>query len=107
MATGNGQQRERRARQGRARRGGRGPTGRASAGRAGATPCSCASAGRRTLRANTSAPTYGVFAPDTATLADVARVAGTRWAIEVGFEAAKQEVGLDEDEARKHTGWYR
>jgi len=50
---------------------------------------------------------YVVFAPASATLADVVRVAGTRWAIESGFEAAKQEVGLDEYEVRKYDGWYR
>ncbi len=50
---------------------------------------------------------YVVFAPKTAMLADVVRVAGTRWAIEAGFEAAKQEVGLDEYEVRQYTGWYR
>lgn len=27
--------------------------------------------------------------------------------IEQGFEAAKQEVGLDEYEVRKYDGWYR
>jgi SRSO17 transposase len=50
---------------------------------------------------------YVVFAPEDATLADVVRVAGARWAIESGFEAAKQEVGLDEYEVRKYAGWYR
>jgi SRSO17 transposase len=50
---------------------------------------------------------YVVFAPETTTLAEVVRVAGTRWAIEAGFEAAKQEVGLDEYELRKYDGWYR
>jgi SRSO17 transposase len=50
---------------------------------------------------------YVVFAPARATLQDVVRVAGTRWAIEQGFEAAKQEVGLDEYEVRKYDGWYR
>jgi SRSO17 transposase len=50
---------------------------------------------------------YVVFAPKRATLQDVVRVAGTRWAIEQGFEAAKQEVGLDEYEVRKYDGWYR
>ena len=48
-----------------------------------------------------------MFAPTRATLQDVARVAGARWAIEQGFEAAKQEVGLDEYEVRKYDGWYR
>ncbi len=50
---------------------------------------------------------YVVFAPKRATLEDVVRVAGTRWAIESSFEAAKQEVGLDEYEVRKYPGWYR
>jgi len=50
---------------------------------------------------------YVVFAPKAATLAEVVHVAGTRWAIESSFEAAKQEVGLDEYEVRKYPGWYR
>jgi SRSO17 transposase len=50
---------------------------------------------------------YVVFAPEAATLHDVVRVAGTRWAIEQGFEAAKQEVGLDEYEVRQYDAWYR
>jgi SRSO17 transposase len=48
-----------------------------------------------------------VFAPQETTLAAVVRVAGTRWTIESGFEAAKGEVGLDEYEVRSWTGWYR
>ena len=35
------------------------------------------------------------------------RVAGSRWTIESGFEAAKGEVALDHDEVRSGTGWYR
>jgi SRSO17 transposase len=50
---------------------------------------------------------YVVFAPRTATLEEVVRVAGARWAIEQGFEAAKQEAGLDEYEVRKYAGWHR
>ena len=50
---------------------------------------------------------YVVFAPEAATLPEVVRVAGARWAIEASFEAAKQEVGLDEYEVRKYAGWYR
>jgi SRSO17 transposase len=48
-----------------------------------------------------------VFAPQHATLAAVVRVAGPRWTIESGFEAAKGEVGLDHYEVRSRTGWYR
>ena len=35
------------------------------------------------------------------------RVAGTRWTVEICFEAAKQEVGLAHYEVRSWTGWYR
>jgi SRSO17 transposase len=48
-----------------------------------------------------------VFAGYGTTLEEVVRVAGTRWTIESGFEAAKGEVGLDHDEVRSWTGWYR
>ena len=40
-------------------------------------------------------------------MAEVARVAGTRWTIESCFEAAKSDVGLDHYEVRSWTGWYR
>jgi SRSO17 transposase len=50
---------------------------------------------------------YVVFAPHDTTLAEIVRVAGTRWTIESCFEAAKSEVGLDHYEVRSWTGWYR
>ncbi len=50
---------------------------------------------------------FVVFAPQETTLEDMVRVAGSRWAIEVTFEAAKGEVGLDQYEVRSWTGWYR
>lgn len=50
---------------------------------------------------------YLVFAPELTTLAKVVNVAGTRWAIETGFEALKSEAGLDDYETRSWTGWYR
>lgn len=50
---------------------------------------------------------YVVFAPHVTPLAEVVRVAGTRWTIEQLFEAAKGEVGLDHYEVRSWTGWYR
>jgi SRSO17 transposase len=34
-------------------------------------------------------------------------VAGTRWAVEEGFQQAKGEVGLDHYEVRRWPGWYR
>jgi SRSO17 transposase len=50
---------------------------------------------------------YIVFAPADTTLPTMVRTAGTRWSIEVGLEAAKGEVGLDEYEVRSFHGWYR
>src|SRR5215213_4004768 len=46
-------------------------------------------------------------APEGTTLARLVRVAGTRWAIENCFEAAKGEAGLDDYEVRSWTGWHR
>ena len=40
-------------------------------------------------------------------LAELVRVAGTRWIIEDAFKEAKGEVGLDHYEVRRWTGWYR
>jgi len=50
---------------------------------------------------------YLTLAPEGTALADLVRVAGTRWTIESCFEAAKGEVGLDEYEVRSWTGWHR
>lgn len=50
---------------------------------------------------------YIVFSPQGATLEELVGVAGSRWAIEICFEAAKQEVGLDQYEVRKWGAWYR
>jgi SRSO17 transposase len=50
---------------------------------------------------------YVVFVPQDTPLAEVVRVAGTRWTIESCFEAAKGEVGLAHYEVRSWTGWYR
>jgi len=50
---------------------------------------------------------YVVFAPEDTALAELVRVAGSRWAIEECLESAKGEVGLDQYEVRKWDGWYR
>lgn len=50
---------------------------------------------------------YRAFAPEATSLAELARVAGQRWAIEESFERAKGSVGLDQYEVRKWAGWYR
>jgi SRSO17 transposase len=62
---------------------------------------------RRSVSTPMELQAYVVFAPQATTLEAVVRVAGSRWTIESGFEAAKGEVGLDHYEVRTWTGWYR
>ena len=50
---------------------------------------------------------YVCFGPAQTPLEELVQVAGTRWAIEEGFEEAKSEVGLDQYEVRKWESWYR
>jgi SRSO17 transposase len=62
---------------------------------------------RRKVDKPTELAYYRVFAPTRASLAEVVKVAGTRWAVEECFETAKGEVGLDQYEVRSWAGWYR
>ena len=62
---------------------------------------------RRSLGETQELAFYLTSAPPGTTLADLVRVAGTRWTIEECFEAAKGEVGLDQYEVRSWTGWHR
>src|SRR3954468_6916422 len=62
---------------------------------------------RRSLADPTDRAYYACFCPAGTPLAALVRVAGTRWAIEEGFESAKGEVGLDHYEVRRWPGWYR
>ena len=50
---------------------------------------------------------YVVFAPRETSLEQMVHVAGMRWRVEVGFEEAKGECGLDEYECRKWAAWHR
>ncbi len=50
---------------------------------------------------------YACFSTGEVSLAELVRVAGTRWIIEDAFKEAKQEVGLDEYEVRRWVGWRR
>ena len=52
-------------------------------------------------------PTTPVLVRGDVSLAELVRVAGTRWIIEDAFKEAKQEVGLDEYQVRLWVGWYR
>lgn len=45
--------------------------------------------------------------PPGTTLAELVRIAGTRWAIEECFELGKGDCGLDEYEVRSWIGWHR
>jgi SRSO17 transposase len=49
---------------------------------------------------------YRAFGPEATTIAELARVAGTRWTIEESFQRAKV-IGLDQYEVRKWDGWHR
>jgi SRSO17 transposase len=62
---------------------------------------------RRSLSEPADLTAYVVFAPQPTTLEEVVRVAGSRWTVESGVEAAKGEVGLDQYEVRSWTAWYR
>jgi SRSO17 transposase len=50
---------------------------------------------------------YRCWSPAPVPLATLARVAGMRWAVEEGFQAAKGQVGLDHYQVRTWTGWHR
>ena len=50
---------------------------------------------------------YRVYTPGRVSLADLVRVAGTRWCVEESFQAAKGQVGLDQYQVRGWTGWHR
>jgi SRSO17 transposase len=50
---------------------------------------------------------YLCWSPCTATLSELVRVAGARWAVEESFQAAKNEAALDHCQARELTAWYR
>ena len=62
---------------------------------------------RRSIKNPEDIAFYITFSPDTQSLEDMAKAAGSRWTIEECFEMAKGEVGLDQYEVRNWTGWYR
>jgi SRSO17 transposase len=62
---------------------------------------------RRNLGEPTDIAYYRVFAPSGTPLGEMVRAAGSRWAIEEGFERAKGEVGLDQYEVRRWDAWHR
>jgi SRSO17 transposase len=62
---------------------------------------------RRSLSAPDELQGYVAFALAGVALEQLVQVAGSRWTIEVAFEAAKGEVGLDQYEVRSWRGWSR
>ena len=62
---------------------------------------------RRSIEDPEELSAYTVFAPENTTLQKLAKVAGSRWRVEIGFEEAKGEVGLSHYEVRSWVGWYR
>ena len=62
---------------------------------------------RRSLADPTESAYYLARAPGATTLIELARIAGTRWAIEETFQTAKGEVGLDHYQVRRYESWYR
>jgi SRSO17 transposase len=50
---------------------------------------------------------YRAHAPSAVPLAQLVRVAGSRWKIEDGFAASKELAALDEHQVRSWTSWHR
>ncbi len=62
---------------------------------------------RRSLSDPTELAYYRACGPARTPLAELVRVAGTRWVIEECIQRAKGEVGLDQYEVRRWTAWHR
>jgi len=62
---------------------------------------------RRSIEDPDELTAYTVFSAEGTTLEELAKVAGMRWRVEIGFEEAKGEVGLSHYEVRSWVGWYR
>ena len=62
---------------------------------------------RRSIADPTDLAYYLCHAPPGTTMEELARIAGTRWAIEETFQSAKGQTGLDHYQVRQYGGWYR
>lgn len=62
---------------------------------------------RRARHDPTDLAYFCAWGPAATTSTELIRVAGRRWAIEVGFEDAKGVLGLDQYEVRNWTPWHR
>jgi hypothetical protein len=65
---------------------------------------------RRSISDPTEGPSeiayYLCFGKRGTRLRELARVAGSRWAVEESFQTAKNEVGLDQYQVRRYDAWY-
>lgn len=61
---------------------------------------------RRKISDPTEIAYYACYGPRRSTLADLARIAGSRWRIEECFQQAKNEAGLDHYQVRTWRAWY-
>ncbi|GAA1497594.1 hypothetical protein GCM10009628_25980 [Paeniglutamicibacter kerguelensis] len=62
---------------------------------------------RRSLNDPTDLACFICHTPENTTPAELARVAGARWAIVDTFQTSKGETGLDHYPVCQYTGWYR
>ena len=62
---------------------------------------------RRSISDPGALAAYVCCAPAGTPLRELVCVAGRRWMIEASLEEAKDEVGLDQYEVRRWSGWYR
>jgi SRSO17 transposase len=62
---------------------------------------------RRSISKPSELAYYIIHSNTPAPLAELVRVAGSRWGVEETFQFAKNETGLDHYQARKYQAWYR
>ena len=62
---------------------------------------------RRSITDRADLTYYACFSRNDVPLAELVRVAGHGWISEDALQEARQEVGLDQYEARQWTSWYR
>jgi len=62
---------------------------------------------RRSISEPSKVAAYLAFGLADSSLVTLVRVAGMRWTVEESIQTGKGEVGLDHDEVRSWTGWYR
>ncbi len=62
---------------------------------------------RKNIKDQNDVAFYIACSPNSKSLHDMAKAAGSRWTSEECFEMAKGDVGLDQYEVRSWVGWYR